>query len=91
MDVLTSWHLIREIEQNSTNSTSSLHPKRYCYDIGIAQDLRNMPFPNLSLTKTLNKVLRTQLGGILENAVYLSLVEYKFNNINISGWKENKK
>jgi predicted AAA+ superfamily ATPase len=85
---LQAWHLVHEIEQKGISSTTAFHPKRYIYDVGIATDLRNMPFAELSILETLNATLRTQMGGIIENAALLNLLPYKMGNIELSSWKK---
>lgn len=84
---LEAWRLVLEIEQKSFSSTTNLYPKRYVYDIGIAQLLRNQPFAGLSLLKTSNPALRTQIGGIFENLVLLSIKEFELGGTNVTGWK----
>lgn len=89
VQTLEDWHLVYSIEQKGINSTTSFYPKRYCYDMGIAQDVRNMPFPKLSLLKTKDPILRTALGGIFENLVLTSLLSKNLSINNISSWKQN--
>jgi predicted AAA+ superfamily ATPase len=89
--VMISWHLIHEIEQKGFSSTTQFYPKRYCYDIGIADLVRSMPFPQLSIMQTLDTGLRTQLGGLFENMALLALLEHKLGQTDISSWKESSK
>lgn len=84
---LSSWHLVVEVEQKRQSSTSSLLPKRYIYDIGMAQDLREMPFPKLSIVSTSQPSLRTQLGGLFENTLLIQLIHDHTYWGGISGWK----
>ena len=91
ISIMKAWHLIHEVEQKGISSTSKFHPKRYVYDIGIAQIVRNMPFPQLSLLGSHNPALRTQLGGLFENLTLLSLLGHKLGMIEISAYKENSK
>jgi predicted AAA+ superfamily ATPase len=88
ISLLENWKMVFEVEQKGMSSNSSFYPKRYLYDLGIAQDLRNMPFPKLSFLKTANSALRTQLGGLLENMVFLQLKTHNLGNVDIAGWKE---
>lgn len=88
VEQLLLWHLAHEIEQKGINSTSQFLPKRYLYDLGVAQDLRNMPFPELSLLNTLNSSLRTQLGGLCEMAVLLNMLSSGPINGKIASWKK---
>ena len=83
-----AWNLIIEIEQKSMNATSQQLPKRYLYDIGMAQDLRDMPFPKLSLVSTQNPNLRNQLGGLFENTLLLQILEEQTYLGHISGWRQ---
>jgi predicted AAA+ superfamily ATPase len=87
LNLLESWHLVLTIEQHNLASTSYLHPKRYLYDLGVAQDMRNLPFPELSILNTANSNLRTQLGGILENFVLLNFGNHQLWKQNISSWR----
>jgi len=87
-ELLQAWHLVHEIEQKGISSTTAFHPKRYVYDVGIAADLRNMPFPELSVLETINSALRTQVGGIAENAALLNLLPHNMGNLELSSWKK---
>ncbi len=88
LTALNSWHLLYEIEQKSSTSTTQHLPKRYLYDIGMAQDLRDMPFPQLSLVSTQNPALRTQLGGLFENTLLLQILADQSRLGDLSGWKK---
>src|SRR5690606_25411652 len=88
---LQAWHLILTVEQRGTNSTTDLSPKRYLYDIGIAQDVRSMPFPPLSTIGTTDAVLRNQLGGVLENFVLINLQEHHLGQATLSSWRKNQR
>ena len=83
-----AWNLIIEIEQKGMSSTTQHLPKRYLYDIGMAQDLRDMPFPRLSLVSTKNPALRTQLGGLFENVLLLNLLSDQARLGDVSGWRK---
>lgn len=85
---LAAWNLILEVEQKGTNSTTQHLSKRYVYDCGVAQDLREMPFPRLSLVSTQSPVLRTQLGGLFENVLLLQIIGERTFFDSISGWKK---
>lgn len=91
VSVQKAWHLIIELEQRGISSTTKFHPKRYLYDLGIAQDLRNMPFPDLSVLNTKNPILRTSIGGLLENFVLINLEEEQLGQVSLSSWKKNSK
>ena len=89
VEVLKNWHLVLEIEQRGINSTTSFHPKRYIYDIGVAQVVRKHPFVLPKLTDASDPVLRTSLGGILENFTLLSLENYGGSAFEFSSWRKN--
>jgi len=89
--ILSSWHLIHNVEQRGLSSTTNFHPKRYLYDIGVLQLLREMPLPKLSLINTTNPALRTALGGIIENHVLTQMQSHLLGNLHISGWKKSSK
>ncbi len=91
LSVLKAWHLVLEIEQKGISTTTVFSPKRYLYDIGVAQDIRNMPFPKLSLLSSALSDLRSQLGGLFENLVLLSLLQETITRNSISSWKKNSK
>jgi predicted AAA+ superfamily ATPase len=89
ISVEKAWHLIHEIELHGLSSNSKFYPKRYLYDLGIAQEVREMPFPPLSIATTNNPALRTQLGGLFENMVLLQLFSSQSSDAYVSGWKKN--
>ena len=86
VQTLIEWKLVFEVQQRGNATTSTFYPKRYIYDIGIAQDLRLHPFPTISIIETLSSVLRTPLGGLIENALLLQLINQP-DVYEISGWK----
>lgn len=88
IEQLEDWHLVHQVEQKGIASTSQFFPKRYLYDLGIAQRVRNMPFPRLSLLSTADLALRTQLGGLFENAVLLNLMSFANGYPVVSSWKK---
>jgi predicted AAA+ superfamily ATPase len=85
---LREWYLIYEVPTRGVSSTTQFHPKRYLYDLGILQDVRAMPFPALSILKTKSSALRTQIGGLLENALLLNLESPDGLELGISAWRE---
>jgi predicted AAA+ superfamily ATPase len=89
--MLERWHLINTVEQKGLATTTAFHPKRYLYDLGICQLLRSHPFPKISILNTLDKALRTPLGGLFENMVYLSLQASNLGSFEITSWKKNSK
>jgi len=71
---LEKWKLIIKCEQLGTSPESNkYHPKRYIYDIGVLADLRLKGMQTLSLKDLSHPVLRTPLGGLIENHIALSL------------------
>ena len=50
--------------------------------------MRDMPFPRLSLVTTTNEGLRTQLGGLFEDALLLQLIDEQTYFGDISGWRK---
>ncbi len=84
--VLNAWKLTYEIEQKGNSTTSTFYPKRYLYDTGIAQYLRQMPFPDISVLPGQTSAQRTPLGGLIENALLLEIISCP-GLLSISGWK----
>ena len=89
LSVERAWRLIHEIEQKGINASSKFFPKRYLYDIGVAQEIREMPFLEIGLVSSDSPILRTQLGGLFGNAVLLQMISHQNAEANISGWKKN--
>ncbi len=87
LELLKSWHLVYEVNQKGNLPTQSFHPKWYVYDTGILHILRNVSTPSISIIETLDEVLRTPLGGVLENA-FLNSLRLKYSEFNISSWKK---
>jgi len=88
---LKSWHIVLEVSQNSLDpGRSDFLPKRYLHDIGVANMLRSMAVPKISMINTIDPVLRTPLGGLFENAVLLSLMSGGSAFKKISTWKKKK-
>ena len=86
-NILKNWKLVHEIKQRGNATTSNFLPKRYVYDNGIAQDLRSLPFPEISILNTLQSAQRTSLRGLIENALYLNLLSSD-KVYEITSWKE---
>lgn len=89
IEALKEWHLIHETTQTGSLSTQSFHPKWYLYDLGILSFLRMNALPTLSLLETKDPVLRTPIGGFVENATLLNLLSARQRPISITGWKKN--
>lgn len=71
---LEKWNLIIKCEQLGTEpEKNKYHPKRYLYDIGILADLRLRGLQTLGVQDLSHPVLRTPLGGMIENTLALSL------------------
>lgn len=84
---LEKWHMILKVEHQSYVPTKSgrLSPKRYLFDLGLAQLLALKTRPEINLLESSSALDRTPLGGIIENAV---LCELKTNQKNLlSGWR----
>ncbi len=92
LELLAAWHLVLPCSQRSVSITSTKsHPKYYLYDIGLARQLRETTTPSLSIIETINSSLRTGLGGLIENVVYLDLVRGKGFLQDTNGWKSSPK
>ena len=71
---LEEWKLFIKCEQLTVEpEQNKFHPKRYFYDVGMLGDLRLKGVETLHLRDLSHPILRTHLGGIIENAVALSL------------------
>lgn len=71
---LEKWKLIIKCEQlRAEPAQNKSQPKRYLYDVGVLVDLRLKGLQTLSLSDLSHPVLRTPLGGIIENHLALSL------------------
>lgn len=88
IDALKSWHILLEVTQLSHDpNRSNFLPKRYLHDLGIANILRSLPIPTISLVNTVDPLLRTPLGGVFENAVLLNLLSGESASKSITTWK----
>ncbi|MBI2336038.1 MAG: ATP-binding protein [Deltaproteobacteria bacterium] len=77
---LEKWKLIIKCEQLGIEpEKNKFHPKRYLYDVGILGDLRLKGLPFIGLDELHSPMLRTPLGGLIENHVALSL-KIQFND-----------
>lgn len=86
--LLKQWYVILEICQKGSSPTQdNFHPKEYLYDLGIVRIFRELAIPKISAINTLNEKLRTPLGGLIENAVLLNMLEGKGGFYEINGWK----
>ena len=71
---LEKWKLLIKCEQLGLEpERNKFSPKRYLYDVGIAGQLRLKSLPNIDLKDLASPTVRTPLGGLIENAVALSL------------------
>lgn len=92
MTLLEAWHLALCCRQESlTPTTTSFHPKYYLYDVGLIKQLRESVQPKLSLKGTTAPTLRTNLGGLVEAAIFLSLQNGKGFLDSVVGWKKGPK
>lgn len=88
LSLLKQWYIIVEVEQKGSSTTqNNFHPKEYLYDLGILRIFRETTIPKISAVKTLNEKLRTPLGGLIENAILLNMLEGKGGFYEINGWK----
>ena len=92
LEIMEQWHLILKCEQRSRISASrNFHPKLYLYDVGLLRQLRDTVLPSVKVLSKTSSVLRSELGGVVENALYLSLLSGKGFLQNITGWKKGPK
>lgn len=88
LSLLKQWQIILEIEQRGSAPTGeNFHPKEYLYDPGVLRIFRETAIPKISAVNTLNERSRTPLGGLIENAILLNMLEGKGGFYEISGWK----
>lgn len=70
---LEKWKILIKCDQLGIKPESNkLFPKRYLFDLGILSTLRLRGLQNIHLKEIENPILRTPLGGIVENALALS-------------------
>lgn len=87
--LLKRWYIVLEVAQRGSATTqNNFHPKEYLYDLGILKILRETAIPKISSVNTLNEKLRVPLGGLIENAILLNMLEGKGGFYEISGWKD---
>jgi predicted AAA+ superfamily ATPase len=91
IDTMKKWFLVHEVEQKGSIPTQSFHPKWYLYDIGMLRFIRDTAIPSISIVHTVSESLRTPLGGIIENAVLLNMLQSLPNGQGVSTWKKNNK
>lgn len=85
---LKQWYVILEVAQMGSMPTQgNFHPKEYLYDLGILRIFRETAIPKISAVTTLDERLRTPLGGLMENAILLNMLEGKGGFYEINGWK----
>jgi predicted AAA+ superfamily ATPase len=71
---LEKWKLIFKCEQWGLHpEKNKFFPKRYLYDVGILNYLRLKSLPSINIKDIASPLLRTPLGGLIENAVALGL------------------
>lgn len=71
---LEKWKLMIKAEQIGREpEKNKFHPKRYLYDVGILHDLRLKGLKKISIADLTSPLLRTPLGGIIENTLAISL------------------
>lgn len=76
---LEQWKIIIKIEQLGVKpEKNKFHSKRYLYDNGILRDLRFKGISEIGLKDLSSQVLRTPIGGLIENAICTSLkIQFK--------------
>lgn len=88
LSLLKQWYIILEVAQKgSTHTATGFHPKEYLYDLGVLRIFRELTIPKISAVNTLNERLRIPLGGLIENAILLNMLEGKGGFYEINGWK----
>lgn len=77
---LEKWKLIIKVDQVGLEpEANKYYPKRYLHDVGVLRDLRLRATEDVGLKDLSVQKLRTPLGGIIENALVLSL-KTQFND-----------
>lgn len=88
LSLLKQWHIVLEVAQKgSAVAQKNFYPKEYLYELGILRLLRETTIPRISAITTLNEKLRIPLGGLIENAILLNMLEGKGGFYEINGWK----
>lgn len=91
LEAMKAWHIVLEVTPYALDpGRSDFLPKRYLHDIGVANMLRSLAVPQISLIDTIDPVLRTPLGGLFENAVLISMLNGDNAFKKISTWKKKK-
>lgn len=71
---LEQWRLLIKCDQRGyVPEKMQFFPKRYLYDVGVLGDLRLRGFPRIRIDDLATPALRTPLGGMIENALAISL------------------
>lgn len=86
--LLKQWFIVLEVSQRGSSPVqSNFHPKEYLYDLGVLKMLRETAIPKISAVRTIDEKLRSPLGGLIENAILLNMLEGKGGFYEIHGWK----
>jgi len=87
---LTQWHIAYEVEPQAIppGKGGNFLPKRYLHDCGVVQERRAVAAPPISLLTTIDPLLRTSLGGLIENAVLIQLLSGQSASLQIGTWKK---
>ncbi len=89
IEKMKAWHLVQEVKQHPLNPVrSDFLPKRYLHDPGVVNLYRHTNSPAISLLDTINPALRTPVGGLLENAVLINLLEGESAYKCLETWKK---
>lgn len=71
---LESWKLIIRVDQTGKAPEQfNFPPKRYLYDLGVLNHLRFRGRPNFNVSEIQDSFIKIAMGGVVENAVAISL------------------
>lgn len=79
---------VRQLKEDLKKTVTILTGSSMTRLFRTEQRVRNMPFPRLSILDTADQALRTQLGGLFENAVLLNMMSFANGYPSISSWKK---
>jgi predicted AAA+ superfamily ATPase len=84
---LEAWHMIYVSTQRGPQpeGTTAFHPKRYLFDLGLLNLLRQSGVPEINVLKTSEPAHRQALGGVFENYAAFVLA---FLGVPLSGFKK---
>ena len=90
MSSLKKWHIVLEVEPKAITpgKGGTFLPKRYLHDCGVVQLIRSIAVPPISLIDTIDPLMRTPLGGLIENALLIQLLSGESESKQIGTWKK---